>query len=467
MKSLYRQVYLYTLGVLIISMALATFSTGLLFNRREQGLFRQIIRGQVFFIKQEVHKLQRRSPELIPERLQELSQQLSWDMAYWYDGKLIYSSLPDPPEFSQLTKQKLVSTEALLMSSWTKRRPQMATQVGRSDRAFLWLEPRWAAVGKGLVKGPLLGGLILLLFLGLLLIPFTRFLLRPYQELQSSIERLSHGNFLEDIPPEKYPAFKTLIASFNHMQRQLSAMLKQKERLVADVSHELRSPLTRLRLALEILTPQLQHNGDSRALMHQAIGEIEELDHIIQDVLEVSRLQFKGLKLNPEKVNLTLFLFETLEDYELSLEAQHLTLSVDVPSESLWIEADVRLLKRLFNNLLSNTVKYAGGPGTLQLSLKEQGDTVVVKLIDDGPGIAETHLKNIFTPFYRIEDSRARDKGGVGLGLAIAYEIVQAHHGKIVMENAPSPQTGLSITVCLPRVHQRAQEQIDRENDSS
>lgn len=450
MKGLYRQVYLYTLGVLIISMALATFSTGLLFNRREQGLFRQIIRGQVFFIKQETHKLQRHNPGLIPQRLQELSAQLSWNMAYWYDGKLIYSSVPDPPEFTQLTRQRHVNHEAFLMSSWTKRRPQMAIQVGRSDRAFLWLEPRWAAVGKGLLRGPLLGGLILLLFLGLLLIPFTRFLLRPYQELQHSIERLSHGHFLEDIPPEKYPAFKTLIASFNHMQRQLSAMLKQKERLVADVSHELRSPLTRLRLALEILTPQLQHNSDSMSLMHQAIGEIEELDHIIQDVLEVSRLQLKGLKLNPEKVNLTLFLFELLEDYELSLEAQNLSLSVDVPPESLWIEADVRLLKRLFNNLLSNTVKYAGGPGQLQLRLTAEDEAVVITLVDSGPGIAEAHLKNIFTPFYRIEDSRTRDKGGVGLGLAIAYEIVQAHQGHIEMANVPPPHTGLAISVRLP-----------------
>ncbi len=200
MKSLYRQVYLYTLGVLIISMALATFSTGLLFNRREQGLFRQIIRGQVIFIKQETYKLQRRSPEIIPQRLQELSERLSWNMAYWYDGKLIYSSVPDPPEFTQLTRQKHINHETFLMSSWTRRRPQIAIQVGRSDPGFLWLEPRWAAVGKGLLRGPLLGGGALLLFLGLLLIPFTRFLLRPYQALQSSVERLSHGNFLEIFP---------------------------------------------------------------------------------------------------------------------------------------------------------------------------------------------------------------------------------------------------------------------------
>lgn len=455
MKSLYRQIYFYTLGVLLVSMMLATFSTGLLFNRREQGLFRHMIRGQVSLIRQETYKLQRRSPELLPQRLQELSEQLSWNLAYWYDGKLVYSSVAQPPALAQLSKQKQLSHEALLMSSWTKQRPQVALKVGYPGRGFLWLEPRWAAVGKGFIRGPLIGFLILLLFLGLLLIPFTRFLLRPYQELQSSIERLSLGDFLEDIPPEKYPAFKSLIASFNHMQRQLKAMLQQKERLVADVSHELRSPLTRLRLALEILTPQLQNKGESKALMQQAIGEIEELDHIIQDVLEVSRLQLKGLKLSPEKLNLTLFLFELLEEYELSFEEQQLTLSVDVPSKSLWIEADVRLLKRLFNNLLSNTVKYAGGPGTLRLCLQERGDKVLIMLIDNGPGIGEVHLQNIFTPFYRIENSRTRDKGGVGLGLAIAYEIVQAHHGEITLQNVAhsgveSPEQGLVVTVTLP-----------------
>lgn len=451
MKSLYRQIYFYTLGVLVISMVLATLSTGLLFNRREQGLFRHMIRGQVMLIKQEAHKLQRRSPELLPQRLQELSEQLSWNMAYWYDGKLIYSSVPNPPDFNQVIKQRQLNHDALLTSTWTQRRPQVAIRISsRSDRGFLWLEPRWAAVGKGLLRGPLIGVLVLLLFLGLLLIPFTRFLLRPYQELQSSIEHLSHGQFLEDIPTEKYPAFKTLIASFNHMQQQLKAMLQQKERLVADVSHELRSPLTRLRLALEILSPQLQDKGDSMALMHQAIGEIEELDHIIQDVLEVSRLQLKGLKLNPEKVNLTLFLFELLEDYELSFEEQQLTLEVNVPSDSIWIEADARLLKRLFNNLLGNTVKYASGPGVLQLKLHQKNEQVVVTLIDNGPGIAKEHLENIFTPFYRIENSRTRDKGGVGLGLAIAYEIVQAHHGEIILHNVPPPENGLVITLTLP-----------------
>lgn len=451
MKGLYRQVYFYTLGILIVSLVLATFTTGLLFNRREQGLFRQMVRSQILLIKHETHKVQRRNPELLPERLAELSEQLSWNMAYWYDGRLIYSSVEKPPRFDTLKKQRQLPEELLLLSSWTERRPQLALQVSpRSPRAILWLEPRWAAVGKGLLRGPLIGVMLLLLFLGLLLIPFTRFLLRPYQDLQDSIERLSHGNFLEAIPPDKHRSFKPLILAFNHMQQQIKAMMQQKERLVADVSHELRSPLTRLRLALEILAPRLPES-ESEGLMKQAIGEIEELDHIIQDVLEVSRLQLKGLKISPESLNLTLFLFELLEDYELSFEEQDLSLQVDIPDESVWLTADPRLLKRLFNNLLSNAVKYAPGPGALYLRLTETETEVVILLQDSGPGIPAEHLKKVFTPFYRIEDSRARDKGGVGLGLAIAYEIVKAHEGTLHIENRPEPESGLRLWIRFPR----------------
>lgn len=453
MKGLYRQVYLYTLGILMVSLLLATFTTGLLFNRREQGLFREMVRGQILLIKAETHKLQRRNPKLLPERLAELSEQLSWNIVYWFDGQLVFSSVDNPPELNTLKTQRHLPHEVLLLSSWTERRPQVALQVFlRSPRAILWLEPRWAAVGKGLLRGPLMGVLLLLVFLGILLIPFTRFLLRPYQDLQHSIERLSHGNFLEEIPPEKHRSFKPLILAFNHMQLQIKAMIQQKQRLVADVSHELRSPLTRLRLALEILAPQLPAQ-ESKNLMKQAIGEIEELDHIIQDVLEVSRLQLQGLKISPEPLNLTLFLFEILEDYELTFEEQQLVLEVDIPDESVWLDADPRLLKRLFNNLLSNIVKYAPGPGALHLTLTETQTAIVITLQDTGPGISEEHLKEVFTPFYRIEDSRTRDKGGVGLGLAIAYEIVKAHEGILTLANRPHPETGLQVCIQLP--HQK------------
>ena len=217
MKGLYRQVYLYTLSILIISLILATFTTGLLFNRREQGLFRQIVTRQILLLRHETHKWQRKDPQRIPDRLAELSEQLSWNVAYWYDEKLVYSSVPNPPAFKDLSIQRQLPHKALLLSSWNENRPQVAIRVSRSPRGILWLEPRWAAVGKGLLRGPLIGVFLLLAFLGLLLIPFTRFLLRPYQELQTSIERLSHGNFLEAIPPEKYKSFKPLITSFNHI----------------------------------------------------------------------------------------------------------------------------------------------------------------------------------------------------------------------------------------------------------
>ncbi len=446
MQRLYRQVYLYTVAVVMMSMLLATGVAGLVFNRREQGLIKQIIRSQVVFIRQEVQKVQRTDPRRLPQRLAELSKQLSWDMAYWYDGQLLYSSVANPPPVQELRTTRQLRSRTFWWTHRNGHQTAIALRVfPRSRKGLLWLEPRWGAVGKGLLKGPLLGLTLLLVFLGLLLIPLTRFLLRPYRELQWSIERLSGGNFHEEIEPEKYKAFAPLLMSFNQMQQHVQGMIQQKQRLVADVSHELRSPLTRMRVALEILRTK-----NDPKLIEQAIQEIEELDHIIEDVLEVSRLQLKGLQLAYEPVDLTLFFFELLEDYELSFEKHDFSLEVQMPEESLWLHADPRLLKRLFSNLLSNALKYVPGPATLSLSLSKQSEQVYIQLQDTGPGIAPDHLKHIFTPFYRLEDSRHRNKGGVGLGLAIAYEIVQAHGGHIRLTNKTAPHTGLIYDIELP-----------------
>jgi signal transduction histidine kinase len=292
--------------------------------------------------------------------------------------------------------------------------------------------------------------IFLLLFLGLLLIPLIRFLLRPNPDLQQSLDKLAEGRFDGQLDARTYPAFAELVTAFNRMQERLLAMMQQKQRLVADVSHELRSPLTRLRLKLELLQ---ESPPDSKEMFERAVSEIEELDRIIDDVLEISRLQLHSLPLKRESLNLSLLLFEVTEQHAALLDRKGLQLAVQVPDHSVTLCADRRLLQRVFNNLFSNLIKYVPGPGTVDLQLHENDHAITVTLRDRGAGIAESELAQVFTPFFRLDPSRSRRTGGVGLGLAIVWEIVQAHQGQIRAYLPTDGEGGLAFALQLPRQH--------------
>ncbi len=466
MKRLYQRVYLYIFLILILSLVLAGLSMGLFFGQRERGFMSHTFRRQVQFIRRETARFeqptnnqlrsrrqrqvqgiprQMADPSDLQERLKELSQQLGWDLAYWREGELIYSSVSKPPVYAEL-KGKLQQSPQQQLQSQRFQRPQIVLSVYPQlpQAGVLWLQIRLITLGSPL-QGPLIGFVLLLLFLGLLLLPFTRFLLRPYKDLQSAIQQLAQGRFEEPLDQKNYPAFEELVESFNQMQSRLEEMMQQKQRLVADVSHELRSPLTRLRLIMELV---LQAPPDREKMVNKAINEIEELNQIIDDVLEVSRLQLNNLPLHTEPLDLTLLLFELVEQHQDLLDQKELELAISMPDSAVTIEADPRLLKRLFNNLFNNLAKYVPGPGLVDFSLTIQGEQVKIYLRDRGPGIPATELDKIFTPFYRTDLSRSRRSGGVGLGLAIVWEIVQAHHGQI--EANLAVDKGLAFTIHLP-----------------
>lgn len=447
MNKLYRHAYLYTLAILILSIILAGVSMGLMFGRRERGLIERTFHRQVSFIRRETYQYETKSPERLPERLSELSEQLGWNIAYWRAGQLVYASVPKPPAYPSLKLPQRGGHRLHEIQLSTKYRPFIVVRVfpNSPNQGILWLE-----LGPGSLSRPfrhvLLAMVLLLLFLAFLLIPFIRFLLRPYQDLQRAIHQLAEGNFEGKLEEKKYAAFEGLVSSFNSMQLRLQHMLQQKQRLVADVSHELRSPLTRMRVAMELLQ---QDKADVKELALKSIQEIEELNRIIDDVLEISRLQLHDLPLKVERLDLSLLLFEIAEQHQDLLAQKSLELQVDLPQQSVYLDADARLLQRLFNNLFNNLVKYVPGPGVVDLVLAESEQSISVRLRDHGPGISSDKLDEIFMPFHRLDFSRSRLTGGVGLGLAIVWEIVQAHHGTI---QASLPEGGgLSFEIQLPR----------------
>ncbi len=219
--------------------------------------------------------------------------------------------------------------------------------------------------------------------------------------------------------------------AFNDMQGKLQRLLENRTRMLAALSHDLRTPLTLLRLRVEALG-----GGEERERM---LGNIAELDTMIDATLQFARDEAKA---EPwRRTDITALLAAIVDDM------QDAGLAVKMaPAASEVLECQPGGLRRVLGNLLDNALKY-GHAAHAALCATPGG--IEITIDDDGPGIPEAELQRVFEPFYRLEQSRSRDTGGSGLGLAIAQSIAQAHGGQITLANRP--EGGLRATLRLPR----------------
>ncbi len=217
---------------------------------------------------------------------------------------------------------------------------------------------------------------------------------------------------------------------FNAMAQQLGQQYRSRALMVAALSHDLRTPLTRVRLRLESL--------QAEPAAQRCIADIREMDALIDAVLEVFR---ESSLSEPSQVTHVLAMVQSLGD---DLVEQGHTVTTD--GDAAVIETQPVALRRVLSNLINNAVRYGG---LARVSVVEAEDGLRVTVDDDGPGIAPEHLEAVFQPFYRLETSRNRQTGGTGLGLYIARDLVQRQRGSLRLSNRP--EGGLRATVFLPR----------------
>jgi two-component system OmpR family sensor kinase len=260
---------------------------------------------------------------------------------------------------------------------------------------------------------------------------FARRLIAPISAFAVAAERLGRD---PSSPPMqlKGPAeIGQAARAFNDMQFRLQRYIQDRSVLLAALAHDLRTPLTRLRFRMET-TPEPVRGA--------ALTDIEEMEAMVTGVMAFMRdsSQPRDLK----RLDLASLLEATVDDLSLSLKGITLT---DLPSRPGVIQGDPVALRRLFDNLISNAVKY----GKLaRVTVKFAGSNAVIQVDDDGPGIDETDLDRVFEPFYRVDRSRNRETGGMGLGLAVVRGIARAHGGEAVLRNRPGG--GLTAEVTLP-----------------
>jgi signal transduction histidine kinase len=245
--------------------------------------------------------------------------------------------------------------------------------------------------------------------------PVVRRLTRRLERLQESVERLGRGDFAARVEVHGHDEVAQLAASFNRAVERIEALVAANRSLLANASHELRSPLARVRMAIELL------NGDARpALKRELERDIAELDTLIDEILLASRLDSQGAEaLALEDVDLTALAAEECARAGAKLDAAPIVL-----------RGDPRLLRRLLRNLLDNARRY-GGDAPVEVGLARGTDgRAELTVCDRGPGVADHERERIFEPFYRARGT-AEAAGGVGLGLALVRSIAQRHGGSV------------------------------------
>jgi signal transduction histidine kinase len=265
-----------------------------------------------------------------------------------------------------------------------------------------------------------------------------RRVLGPIRWLSNGVEEISNGNLEHSIPVLNNDELGRLTSSFNEMSGRILQMLKAKKQLLLDVSHELRSPLTRIKVALEFIPESKTKTSIS--------GDIGEIEIMITELLESERLESNHGTIKKTITPAYNIITRIAEQY---ITAQP-GINVIIPHEGIMIAADPELISMALKNIIENGIKYSLPDGLpVEIAVIEKNHSVIITVTDRGCGIPADELPKVFEPFYRVDRSRSKNTGGYGLGLNLAKKIVEAHGGMIGIESTPGKGTIVTITLPL------------------
>ena len=265
---------------------------------------------------------------------------------------------------------------------------------------------------------------------------FQKRLLRPVRSLDDGVKRLSAGHLDVVLPVLTRDEFGALTDAFNQMVRRVRQMIQSRDQLLLDVSHELRSPLTRMKVALALLP-----DDENRVGMGTDLNEMEAM---ITELLELERLR-DGRGIRCERQDLVPILRDVAKSYEQGPPGISF---VGIPPQIL-LDIDGEKIRTVLRNVFENAAKYSHpNSHPVEVSAEQNGERVVVRISDDGPGIPDADISNLFEPFFRVDRSRSKKTGGYGLGLSICKRIMEAHGGNIIAQN--NAGGGASFILTLP-----------------
>jgi two-component system, OmpR family, sensor histidine kinase CpxA len=278
------------------------------------------------------------------------------------------------------------------------------------------------------------------------------YLTAPVRKLRGAAQRIGSGDFSARVGPEfarRKDELTDLAADFDLMAERIESLMEGQKRLLRDISHELRSPLARLNVALELAR---QCAGPDAERPLERIGqEAGRLNELIGQLLTLALLESGGERFRKVSLDFSALVRRVAQDAGFEAGIKDCTVSLTA-EDGIVVEGSEELLRRAVENAVRNAIKYSPSGGDVGVSLgravPEGRELAVVRVRDHGSGLPEDELQNVFKPFYRVSDARDRQSGGTGIGLAITERAVRLHDGAVVAKNAPDG--GLLVEITLP-----------------
>ncbi len=250
---------------------------------------------------------------------------------------------------------------------------------------------------------------------------------RPITNLAKAAEKFGRGEEIEEFKPSGAAEIRQAGYEFDKMRKRIVRHLNQRSEMLSGISHDLRTPLTRMKLQIAFIKDE--------ELSQKLAEDINEMEKMLNEYLQFTSSSFLE---KDEKFNLSELITEIVKKYN------NKNISTSLIS-SVYINGRKNLIKRCINNLLDNAIKYAD---KINIGISKSNNSLFVKIEDNGPGIPEHEYEKVFKPFYKIDKGRAESKSSVGLGLSIASDIIKSHGGNIKLEK--SPMNGLGVKIFLP-----------------
>jgi len=290
------------------------------------------------------------------------------------------------------------------------------------------------------------------IFSAIVCLVIAHYLTKPIERLRNATHQLARGNL--DIRAgenlgRRRDEIADLVRDFDTMAGELRKQIKSERSLLSGVSHELRSPIARIRLATT-LAREAEDGAERQEMLDRIEQDTIQLDSMLERILTVSRLESGQLKPKFEKFVLNDLVEEVVSDARFEAAGTHTTITWTSVVENVEVTGDPGLLRSAVENVVRNAIFYSGEGGKVDVAVTATDDrggaTVIVS--DNGPGVPKDKMQLIFEPFYRVDDSRGAATGGMGLGLAIANNAMRAHGGAILARNI-EPH-GLEIQLMFP-----------------
>ncbi|MEP7213187.1 MAG: ATP-binding protein [Acidobacteriota bacterium] len=358
--------------------------------------------------------------------------------------------------------QNAASYGDLIDSAFLSDTPQLerdSTDTALSARGFTlnngeryalvvrWERPRAPAFfGDSSVRYVRYG--VLLLTAILLCYALARYLSTPIGKLRDAAQKLAAGDLKTRVDGKvgrRRDELSDLAKDFDVMAERIESLVMSQKRLSRDVSHELRSPLARMNVALEIA--KQKSNGELSPMLERIETESGRLNEMISRLLTLSRLETGTRDFKSEEIDLAEMVEQIVDDADFEARAKNKTVKI-VHMDRCRVEGNESLLQSAVENVLRNAVKYTDESTAVEVSVTAAATDVTIAVRDHGEGVPDEELTNLFRAFYRVGEARERKTGGIGLGLAIAQQAVAAHNGTITAQNTGN---GLLVEIVLKR----------------